>query len=98
MSHGIVEGAGVFTADGHELGHVKKVEASSFQVNVPRHSDYWLESSLVLRATTERVELTVNESDLSGYKMDRPHDPNGFQENVAKSIDPATVRGDTLRR
>ena len=76
-------GAEVVTADGKVLGTVKKVAPSAFQLDVPRHSDYWLESNLVQSANSIRVELLISEADVTSYRMDRPHDLTAFHQEGA---------------
>ena len=91
-------GAAVFTADGKELGKVKKLESNAFQLDAPRQIDYWLEIALARAISDTKVELSVAEADLGGYKMDRPNDHNAFREAPPESLDPANVRGQQLRR
>jgi hypothetical protein len=92
----VVVGASVATADGRELGHVKQVEASAFLIDVPLHFDYWLEVNLVKEASAERVVLAIAESDLGGYKMDRPYDHNEFKAAVPDRLQTATMRDSLL--
>lgn len=70
----------VVTSDGKVLGRVKRVEGSAFQLNVPRHSDYWLETNIVKSANSQRVELLITEAELTSYRMDRPGDLTAFQQ------------------
>ena len=98
MTKEISLGAAVITADGKQLGTVKKLESSAFQVDAPRQLDYWLEVSLVRAADATKVEITVQEADLAGYKMDRPNDHNAFREGPAANVDPSNVRARTLGR
>ena len=97
MANEITPGAAVFTADAKQLGTVKKVEGNAFQLDAPRQLDYWLEATLVATADASKVELSINEADLGGYKMDRPNDHNAFHEKHAANLDPANVRGQTMR-
>ncbi len=98
MAAEIVDGAAVFTSDGKEIGKVKKVEATAFHVDAPRALDYWLESTLVAEATESRLDLSIAESEVAGYKMDRPFDHNGFREAPPASLDRGAVQADALRR
>jgi hypothetical protein len=91
-------GATVVTVDGLELGQVKKVEESAFLVDAPRQFDYWLQTTLAVAATDERVELTITQADLGAYKMDNPNDHNEFRANVPQNLQPETIRGSTLHR
>lgn len=97
LANEITLGAAVLTADAKQLGTVKKVEGGALLLNAPRQSDYWLEVTLVASADATKVQLSINEADLGGYKMDRPHDPNGFHERHAANLDPSNVRGESLR-
>lgn len=90
-------GAFVYTADGKEIGRVKKSESSAFQVDAPLAFDFWLETSLVTAAESERVTLSVGHAEIGGYKMDLPHDQNGFQE-MPRGMDPGAVRDRNLMR
>ncbi len=92
----IVVGAEVVTADGQTLGKVKTVQESAFQVDAPMQFDYWLEATLVKTADAARLELTFNEADLGGYKMDRPFDHNAFRDDVPANLKPDAVRGNLL--
>ncbi|MEO8539286.1 MAG: hypothetical protein ABI577_06055 [bacterium] len=85
-------GTWVFTADGRELGRIKKLEDSAFLVDAPLAFDYWLERSLVAGVTEERVTLRIKNEELPAFKMDRPHDHNGFQEKLPDDVDPINVR------
>ena len=98
MAVEIVAGAAIFTSDGKELGKVKKVEPTAFQVDAPRALDYWLEATLVAEATEGRIKLSIADSELGGYKMDRPFDHNGFREAPPASLDRGAVQADALRR
>lgn len=98
MTEEITVGSSVWTSDGKELGRVKNVEESAFQVDVRLASDYWLERTIIKAIAVERIDLSVAESELGGYKMDRPHDPNGFHEGLSTAAEPETVRGRTLRQ
>ena len=82
MAREINVGTWVFTADGKELGRVKAVADEEFLVDAPLARDYWLERSLVQSASDARIELVVTNADLAGYKMDRPHDADGFHQKV----------------
>lgn len=97
MTVEILVGAHVVTSDGEELGKVKRVEPGAFQLDVPHHSDYWLEPGLVVSVTDGRLELSIEGSQLGAYKMDRPHDHNQFQAGTPTEIDRATVQGNALR-
>ena len=97
MTVEILVGAHVVTSDGQELGKVKHVEPSAFQLDVPHHADYWLESELVATVTGGRLELSIEASQVGAYKMDHPHDHNQFQAGTPKEMDPATVQGNALR-
>lgn len=97
MADEITLGAAVFTADAKQLGTVKKVEGGAFQLDAPRQLDYWLEATLVTSADAAKVELSINEADLGGYKMDRPNDTNAFHQQHAANLDPSNVRGGALR-
>ncbi|MBX7110710.1 MAG: hypothetical protein K1X87_02550 [Dehalococcoidia bacterium] len=97
MAQEITVGAEVVTADGRTLGKVKTVQESAFQVDAPRQFDYWLEATLVKASSAERLELAFNESDLGGYKMDRPFDHNGFREGAPQHLHPDSVRDSFLR-
>jgi hypothetical protein len=88
----------VFTADGVELGRVKKIEPSAFLVNAPKAFDYWLEETLVKTATAERIDISINQADLGAYKMDKPFDHNGFQERHADGLDPRNVQTQAMFR
>ncbi|MGE3076919.1 MAG: hypothetical protein AB7N24_16960 [Dehalococcoidia bacterium] len=98
MAGDITAGAAIFTSDGKELGKVKKVEPSAFQVDAPRALDYWLENTLVSDTSETSVTLSIAESELGGYKMDKPHDHNGFREAPPASMDRSAVQADALRR
>ncbi|MGE0598229.1 MAG: hypothetical protein AB7J35_00200 [Dehalococcoidia bacterium] len=98
MAAEIVAGATIFTSDGKELGKVKEVEPTAFRVDAPRALDYWLENSLVAEATAARVTLSIADSELGGYKMDKPFDHNGFREAPPASLDRSSVQADALRR
>jgi hypothetical protein len=98
MSTEIVIGAAVVTADGRQLGTVKQVEASAFLVNAPRQLDYWLQSTLVKDSTAERLGLTFAETELGGYKMDRPYDHNEFKAAAPDKLMPSNVRDTLLNR
>ena len=97
MTVEIVVGAHVVTSDGEELGKVKQVEPSAFQLDVPHRADYWLESALVASATDGRLELSIDASQVGAYKMDRPHDHNQFQAGTPTERDRSTVQGNALR-
>ena len=73
-------GAEVVTADGKVLGTVKQVQASAFQLDVPRRADYWLETAIVKSASSVRVELLISEAEVVSYRMDAPHDLTAFQQ------------------
>ena len=81
----------VFTADGVELGRVKKIEPSAFLVNAPKAFDYWLEETLVKTATAERIDISINQAD-------KPFDHNGFQERHADGLDPRNVQTQAMFR
>lgn len=98
MTTSINTGAKVFTTDGKELGSVKEVESNAFLVNAPKQFDYWLQSSIVIAASAERVELSISEADLNNYKMDNANDHNAFREKLADHLDPASVRAQALLR
>lgn len=98
MTNELTLDALVFTADGQELGRVKKIEPSAFQVNAPKAFDYWLEETLVVTATEERLDLSINQADLAAYKMDKPFDHNGFQERHAAALDPRNVQTQAIAR
>ena len=38
--------------------------------------------TLIDTATPEQIALSFDESELAGYKMDRPFDHNGFRESA----------------
>lgn len=88
--------AQVTTSDGVQLGRVKRVEGNAFLIDAPKQFDYWLEVSLVDSSTPEQVTLTFAEAELSGYKMDRPNDHNGFREPLVHDI--RSVQADALLR
>jgi hypothetical protein len=98
MAEELTVDALVFTADGHELGRVKKIEPSAFQVNAPKAFDYWLEQTLVQTATAERIDISINQADLGAYKMDKPFDHNGFQEGHPAGLDPRNVQAKAMIR
>ena len=91
----IETGAEVVTSEGRVLGRVKRVEASAFQLDVPRQFDYWLESSLVKNSSATRVELLIGESDVVSYRMDRPHDNTAFQQ---AGEDPQVINASVQRQ
>ena len=76
---------------------MKKIEPSAFQVNAPKAFDYWLEETLVMTATAERIDISINQADLAAYKMDKPFDHNGFQEQHARNLDPRNVQAQAFR-
>lgn len=92
----IVVGAGVFSADGQRLGTVKTVRESAFEVDAPHQFDYWLEATLAVRGDAERVDLAFPQSDLGGYKMDRPFDQDVFHNDVPEDLKPDAVRRSLL--
>ena len=98
MTIEIAVGSAVFTSDGHQLGHVKKVEQSAFLIDVPKAFDYWLERTLIKEASADRVDLTVPEGELGGHKMDRPYDHNEFKAEVPERLKPAAVRDGLIGR
>jgi len=97
MAIEILVGAAVVTSDGHELGHVKKVEPSAFHVDAPMKFDYWLQSTLVHSADNDKVTLTVPEAEIGGYKMDNPFDHNEFRANVPDRLKSSSVRDSLLQ-
>ena len=97
MAEEITVGAKVVTTDGKSLGHVKQVEPSAFLIDAPKQFDYWLENGLVKECTAETLQLTIAESELGGYKMDRPYDHNEFRASTPEKLQPSTVRDAFLR-
>jgi hypothetical protein len=98
MAVEISEGLAVFTSDGTELGKVKSVEPSAFRVDAPRALDYWLENTLVADSAEGRINLSIAESEVAGYRMDRPHDHNGFRQAPPAAHEKAAVQAETMRR
>ncbi len=98
MAQEIMIGAEVVTADGQKLGKVKTVQPSAFLIDAPHQLDYWLEATLVKEASAERLDLAFNQSELAGYKMDKPFDHNAFQNEVPQNLKPNAVRDQFLNR
>ena len=93
MQNELTIGVHVFTADNEDLGKVRRVEADAFQLDVSKHSDYWLSLADVRSANSERVTVTFKKADLGAHRLDRPHDTGVAQEKLARSIEPETARG-----
>ena len=81
---------------GVNSGRSRRFEPSAFLVDAPKQFDYWLENTLVKECSAERCDLTVAESDLGAYKMDRPYDHNEFRASVPESLKSSTVRDSLL--
>jgi hypothetical protein len=65
----VTAGAKVFTADAKSLGTVVEVGDVSFKVDAPRKPDFWLGRDYVIEATSERVSMSFDKSDLGAYKL-----------------------------
>jgi hypothetical protein len=65
-------GTSVYTADGERIGEVADTDQTYIKVAAPMQRDYWINIDYVLRADTERVELSFHRRDLNAYKMREP--------------------------
>lgn len=65
----IVEGAAVYTTDGHELGAVKAVSDAAFKVDARLRPDYWLSRAVVLSTTPERVTVNIESANLAAFQL-----------------------------
>jgi hypothetical protein len=66
----------VITADGHDIGRVKQIAESCFEVDVSLHHDYWINAAEIESSKGNTVHVRLLKAGLDGVepRVDPAHE------------------------